>query len=104
MEEKRGTSAKGGSNSPQKLTYEQLNDACRQLFQQNQYLAKQLEERNMANGLKRLDCLFRVVEIYSSHSNGDSVMFDPAFVKSCIKEIQEAMTVETGKAETKDGE
>lgn len=69
----------------QKLTYEQLNDACQQLFQQNQYLVKELKEANMTNVFKRLDYLFRVLESAPS--------FDNTFVKQCASEIQEALTL-----------
>lgn len=73
-------------NKQQKLTYEQLNDACNQLFQQNQYLAKQLRELNMANSFKRLDYLFKVVELASTFK-------DDEFVADCIDEIKEAMVL-----------
>lgn len=69
-----------------KLTYEQLNEACAQLYQQNQVLAKQLKEVNMVNMFKRLDYLFKVVK-YSDAFN------DPEFVGNCIAEIKEAMTI-----------
>lgn len=80
-------------NKQQKLTYEQLNDACNQLFQQNQYLAKQLRELNMANSFKRLDYLFKVIDSYVEATKVNVVTFDPAFVEDCIKEITEAMTI-----------
>ena len=55
------------ANSPkQKLTYEQLNDVCNQLFQQNQELRKSLQEMNAVNVFKRLDYLFKVVELAST--------------------------------------
>lgn len=79
-------------NKPQKLTYEQLNEACSQLFQQNQQLANQVRELNMYNSFRRLDYLFRVHDSYNNVSNADAVTFDPAFVKSCIDEIQSALT------------
>lgn len=68
----------------QKLTYEQLNDACNQLFQQNQYLVKQLKELDMANSFKRLDYLFKVVELAGTFKDAD-------FVNKCIDEIKGAM-------------
>lgn len=73
-----------GQGNEQKLTYEQLNDACNQLFQQNQYLTRQVRELNATNLFKRLDYLFKVVEL-------SSTIKDAEFVNSCIDEIKEAM-------------
>lgn len=73
-----------GQESQQKLTYDQLNDACNQLFQQNQYLVKQIRQLNDSNMFRRLDYLFKVVEF--------SEKFDAAFVKACSDEITEAVT------------
>ena len=79
------------SEKEQKLTYDELNNACQQLFQQNQQLIKQLRETDMVNMFRRLDYLFKVVE------NRDS--FSPQFVSSCVGEIQEAMTIKEEKEE-----
>jgi len=73
------------------LTYEQLNDACMQLYQQNQELMKRLQQVDTASMFKRLDYLFEVVK--------NSSAFNSDFVVTCVEEIQEAMTippVETG--------
>lgn len=89
----------------QRLTYEQLNDACQQLFQQNQQLLKQLKEQNMINMFKRLDYLFKVVELDGATHYDSDVRFDHDFVKSCIGEIQDAMTIKDehdGKEEAKE--
>lgn len=91
MEEKKVKEVKmkpiqGKGQGQQKLTYEQLNDACNQLFQQNQYLLKQVKELNTANYFKRLDYLFKVVELAPTFKDAD-------FVNSCIDEIKEAMTL-----------
>ena len=72
-------------NSGSILTYDQLNDACSQLYQENQYLMKQLQEANMFNQFKRMDYLFMVVNAPNS--------FDTAFVKACADEIQESLTL-----------
>lgn len=72
-----------------KLTYEQLNNACNQLFQQNQYLSKQLKELNTYNMFKRLDYLFDVIknaDTFINFGNED-------FVNSCVQEIKEALTI-----------
>lgn len=68
-----------------KLTYDQLNDACNQLYQQNQALARRNRELEQFAVSKRLDCLFKVLE-YSGKFNSD-------FVVSCTSEIEEAMTI-----------
>lgn len=68
-----------------KLSYEQLNDACNQLLQQNRQLAvqnKQLEQFAMN---KRLDYLFKVIEF--------SKEFTSDFVGNCASEIEEALTI-----------
>lgn len=70
----------------QKLTYEQLNDVCNQLFQQNQELRKSLQEMNAVNVFKRLDYLFKVVELASTFKDSD-------FINSCMDEIKEALTI-----------
>ena len=70
----------------QKLTYEQLNEVCNQLFQQNQQLRKELQEMNAVNMFKRLDYLFKVVELASTFKDSD-------FINSCMDEIKEALTI-----------
>ena len=69
----------------QKLTYDQLNDACNQLFQQNQMLAKRNRELEGFAMNKRLDYLFKVLEF--------SKNFTSDFVGNCASEIEEAMTI-----------
>lgn len=75
------------------LTYEQLNNACSQLYQQNQNLIKQIQQLNQTNMFKRLDYLFTVLNY--------ATFFDPAFVNSCADEIQSAMTIEESHEEAK---
>ncbi len=77
-----------------KLTYEQLNEACNQLFQQNQKLYRELEECNMTNMFKRLDYLFKVVENANIFNGSD-------FFNSCIDEIKEALTLPKESKESK---
>lgn len=88
MEEKKSkvVSMNGKADGKQqKLTYEQLNDACNQLFQQNQYLTKQVRELSAYNAFKRLDYLFKVVE--------NSKVFGAEFTKQCMEEIKETITI-----------
>lgn len=87
MEEKKSkvVNMKGENTEPKKLTYEQLNNACNQLFQQNQQLLQKIQEINAVNMFKRLDYLFKVVEFATTFKDAD-------FVNSCIDEIKEALT------------
>lgn len=74
-----------GKSEEKKLTYEQLNDACNQLWQQNKQLAARTRELEQFAMNKRLDYLFKVLE-YSSKFSSD-------FIVSCTNEIEEAMTI-----------
>ena len=69
----------------QKLTYEQLNDACNQLWQQNKQLAARNRELETFAMNKRLDYLFKVLEL--------SNQFSSDFVGNCSSEIEQAMTI-----------
>ena len=89
-----------------KLSYEELNKVCMELSQQNQQyrqytenLLKQMREMDISNHFKRLDYLFKVVEI--SNYNNTQWSFDGDFVVACLKEIQDTMTlpVEESKGE-----
>lgn len=76
-----------------KLTYEQLNNACVQLSQQNQFLKQRLQQaEKVLNTFSRLDYLFRVIECDHNNRN-NSASFTTDFVEMCIKEIQELMTM-----------
>lgn len=78
----------------QKLTYEQLNEACSQLYQQNQYLQNQLKQANLSNMFKRLDYLFKVLEC-------EKVIKDSEFISSCVDEIKGALSVDSSEPEEK---
>ena len=69
----------------QKLTYEQLNDACNQLWQQNKQLVARNRELETFAMNKRLDYLFKVLEL--------SNQFSSDFVGNCSSEIEQAMTI-----------
>ena len=79
-----------------KLTYEQLNDACNQLWQQNRQLVARTKELEQFALNKRLDYLFRIVE--------NSKMFSDDFIENCINEIEEAMTIPNGTEDVKEGQ
>lgn len=78
-------SMNNGKKEEKKLTYEQLNDACNQLWQQNKQLATRTRELEQFAMNKRLDYLFKVLE-YSNKFNSD-------FIVNCVNEIEEAMTI-----------
>ena len=84
----RSEKSQGNKNDgkSQKLTYEQLDNACSQLYQQNQNLIRQIRQIDQVNMFKRLDYLFMVLKYESAFKDAD-------FVNSCIDEIKEAMTI-----------
>lgn len=100
MEEKKETktvamkaNVKADTND-KKLTYEQLNDACNQLWQQNRQLVAKTRELEQFALNKRLDYLFRVIE--------NSKMFSIDFIVNCTNEIEEAMTIPNGEDKGKE--
>lgn len=87
MEEQKNASVNAESTQKEenvKLTYEQLNNACNQLAQQNHQLVAKVRELEQIVMLKRLDYLFKVLN-YSSN-------FSSEFVSACANEIEAAMT------------
>ena len=78
----------------QKLSYEQLNEVCMQLYQQNQKLTQQLQQANMTNMFARLDYLFKVL-------NYEAVIKDADFINACVAEIKDAMIIKSDE-ESKD--
>ena len=99
MEEK---NAKEVSMAPseektQKLSYEELNQACAELSQQNaqlreyaQKLYKQMQQMDMAYQFKRLDYLFKVIETANSNKLWQ---FSEEFINMAFKEIEETLTI-----------
>lgn len=73
-----------------KATYEELNNYCMQLFQQNRQLVEKLRERDMENLFKRLDYLFLILR--------NKECFDAEFLGNCIDEIKTALTPPEEKA------
>ena len=76
-----------GNKEENKLSYEELNNVCIRLEQQNQYLVRQLQQANLTNMFRRLDYLFMVLQ-------NSSIFNDAEFVSNCVKEIKEAMTID----------
>lgn len=69
-----------------KATYEELNNYCVQLYNQNKQLVAKLQDLNMANLFKRLDYLFLVVQ--------NKEAFEGDFYAQCISEIKDALTIQ----------
>lgn len=99
MEEKKlkpNVKAKKGAvqdnKAEQKMSYDELNNVCIQLYQQNQNLMKQLQKAETTNMFKRIDYLFKVLEFKDA--------FRPDFVVSCVEELEEAIAVPEENEET----
>ena len=67
------------------LSYDQLKEVAAQLQHENQQLRSTLVRIDYSNTFKRLDYLFKVLDNY--------IHFNDDFVASCIKEIQDMMTI-----------
>ena len=103
MEEKIGSKEvkmNMSTKQPQKLSYEELNQACaemsQQIQQQNKYIQqmhKQMQEMDFMLQNKRMDYLFRVVEISNRSNVSEYACFAKDFVENCIAEIQESLTI-----------
>lgn len=87
---------KGEETQEKKFTYEQLNDACNQLLQQNRELVMRNRELEQFVMNKRLDYLFKVLEF--------SKEFSSDFIGNCASEIQEAMTLPQEETKEEKGE
>ena len=83
---------------PEKMSYEQLENITHQLSEQNRQLFAKLQELNVVNILKRLDCLFKVIE------NGN--MFKQDFLEKCVVEVENLLTIpeQEEESETEDKE
>lgn len=88
----------GSDNGKSKrLTYDQLNQACadmsQQIQQQNKYihgLHKQMAEMQMVLQTRRMDYLFKVVELSKTEGLWS---FEHDFVITCLREIQDSLTI-----------
>lgn len=72
------------NNETKALSYEKLKEAASQLSQQNQQLNMMLQQANMSNAFRRLDYLFKVLELKDC--------FSSEFVISCSEEVVAMMT------------
>lgn len=68
-----------------KPTYEELNNYCTQLFNQNKELVARMRQMEMGNLFKRLDYLFCVLQNKSC--------FNADFILQCTEEIMNALSV-----------
>lgn len=97
MEETKAKTVNMNGNQPKeekkKLTYEQLNDACNQLWQQNKQLIARNRELEQFAMNKRMDYLFKVLEL--------SDKFSSDFIIDCASEIEAAMTIPQSAEEEK---
>lgn len=73
------------TTQPEKMSYEQLENIAHQLSEQNRQLYQKLQESNLASMFQRLNYLFKVMEY--------NVMFPEDFVKKCVDEVVEVMTI-----------
>lgn len=92
---------KKGLDAPKasgKLSYEELNQACMDMSQQLQnqtayiqQLQRQLQHQDAVFQIKRMEFLFKVVEL--SNVPASTARFSQEFLVSCIDEIQEMLTI-----------
>ncbi len=88
--------AREEKNTPkkeQRYSYEELNNICIQLQQQNQKLVTQLRQMDISNAVARLNYLFKVVECANASNKDNAYSFTSEFVESCIKEIEETISI-----------
>ena len=70
-----------------KLSYEELENYLHQLSEQSRVLMQRLQEANMTNMFKRLDYLFKVLELENVE------LFPEDFVQECIDEIMSSIRI-----------
>lgn len=97
MEEQKNKEVKLGANQDNKATqkemptFDELYQAYMDLAQKHQRAIQQLQQADKyIQTFNRLDYLFKVVEISAKSSDWH---FEDEFIASCIKEIQEIMTI-----------
>lgn len=87
-----GASVKEKPASEQKkYSYDELNDICNKLFQDNRYLKYQLQQaQEVIRSFDRLTYLLKVLELSKTEGYWK---FDDNFLNKCIEEVQVAMTI-----------
>lgn len=81
-------------NAIKKMSYEELQNAANQLSLQVKQLYTKLQEANMVNMFKRIEYLFKVLELKDS--------FKASFVKGCAAELVNVLTLKEDKETTED--
>lgn len=75
---------------------QQIIQMNRQLYNQDKYVHKlrdQIDEMQNYFSNKRMDYLFRVVEIASNYRASDYSCFTRKFVEECIAELQDSLSI-----------
>jgi hypothetical protein len=85
MEETNVIKMEAPAVEPQKLSYEELENVAKELYNRCAEMATEIQKMKMDNSFKRLDYLFKTLKYYS--------LLDAEFVRNCAKEIQEMITI-----------
>lgn len=95
-EGKSSGTATNNQEQPKAYSYEELKQICNQqqgqIKQMGDYIQKlhqQIGQMTFTLQSRRMDYLFKIIEIFAEHE-----LFDSRFVNNCITEIQEAMTLQ----------
>lgn len=103
MEEKKVTKKEETKREVKKLSYEELENAAKQITVQAQNVAKEnqqlrvaLQQASLTNMYTELNFKFKVLEFASA--------FSPEFVDKCVKSIEETMTPAPEEEESNDKE
>ena len=88
------------SAAKQKLSYDELNKVCAEMSQQletqDRYiknLHRQFQEMQSVIQSKRMDYLFKVLEIAHKGALSEYTNFGKDFVEECVSEIQDVLTI-----------
>lgn len=105
MEEQKNKEVKmevENGKSEGRLSYDDLKKAASELFNENRQLKASLQQAmETLRSINRLGYLFRVVELANKNS---TYSFSEEFVTSCLKEIEDLMTVKVDEEVQKDTE
>lgn len=84
--------AKEVANEPKQPTYDDMRDGLNKMYQENQYLRNEInkaykiiEQLQIDNGFKRLECLFKSLE-YAHY-------FDDEYINDVINEIKDMIVL-----------
>lgn len=71
-------------NQSKKLTYEELEQKCVEIMNQNRYITTQAQKMQEALAYRRIDYLFKVLD--------KADLFSTTFVNDIVKEIEDTLT------------